>query len=430
MTAALRRPIEADVLATEAARKQQLAAQAAALLAGHPEAAPKSQLPLFVGSSPSNTRAPVCPKESLKTLGLYRKSVRAQPVMTGYRPQKTFQPITFPWAPTQHLTKLSRSVGREWSQVLESVSTTSLAGGKLYASQGRNLKRIVEELRKHCYLKVDEAGRPAQVREQVVQIVDGERYCFARCECGMSPATFYRALEHPLAHLFIRTQKVQREEEGTQTRRNVATLFTVALYEPEMPVDLEQAFWAESVQELDIFLAVPDSTSQDDGTKRSPLTTQKQGKTCGKLTGHLGGASADHQSAEDARQKLLGWIDSAALISRAGDRIDLDDNTLGSCIDRLRTSNPTIWELAVQIAIHHDEKETQAVAAVGYYKALVHLGIPTVRRCIKRLEKWRAKGQRIDTPGRLLMHHLNREARAATGFPIRDLGTEPGQFVA
>ncbi|QLG13340.1 hypothetical protein HLB42_20660 (plasmid) [Deinococcus sp. D7000] len=151
--------------------------------------------------------------------------------------------------------------------MLASVSTTSLAGGKLYASQGRNLKRIVEELRKHCYLKLDEAGRPAQV----VQIVDAERYCFARCECGMSPATFYRALEHPLAHLFLRTQKVQREEEGAQARRNVATLFTVALYKPEMPVELETEFWAEQVQQGDIFFAVLDSNSQDDGTKGSPL---------------------------------------------------------------------------------------------------------------------------------------------------------------
>lgn len=64
------------------------------------------------------------------------------------------------------------------------------------------------------------------------------------------------------------------------------------------------------------------------------------------------------------------------------------------------------------------------MAAVGYDKALVRLGVPTVRRCIKRLEKWRAKGQRIETPGRLLMHHLNREARAAspsvTSAPSRD----------
>ncbi|SMB81081.1 hypothetical protein SAMN00790413_04455 [Deinococcus hopiensis KR-140] len=424
---ALRRQSDQEVI-TEAVRKQQLNAQAQALLAGHPEAAPKSQRPL--GSAPTNTRAPVSQQEALKALGLYRKSVRARPVPTGYRPQKTYQPVTFPWAPTQHLTKLSRSVSREWSQVLESVSTTSLTGGKLYASQGRNLKRIVEELRKHCYLKVDEAGRPAQVREQVVQIVDGERYCFARCECGMSPATFYRALEHPLAHLFIRTQKVQREEEGTQTRRNVATLFTVALYEPEMPVELEMEFWAENVQEVDVFFSVLDSNYQDESIKGSPLTTQKQGGACGKLTDRLGGASADHQSAEEARQELLGWIDSAALISRAGDRVDLDDDTLGGCIDRLRNSNPAIWEIAVRIAVHHDEKETHMVAAIGYYKALVHLGVPKVRYWTKRLEKWRMKGQRIETPGRLLMHHLNREARAATGFPIRDLGTEPGQFMA
>lgn len=410
--------------AAEAARRQQLAAQAAALQAGTPEAAPRSPAP-----PPANiSRAPIDKTEALKTLGLYRKSVRMQPVPTSYKPQRVPCPIAFPWAPEQHLTKLSRTVSREWSQVLESVSTSSLAGGRLHSSQGRNLKRIVEELRKHCYLKLDSQGRPAQVREQVVQVVDGESYCFARQECGMSPATFYRALAHPLAHLFVRTQKVQREEEGTQTRRNVATLFSVALYEPEMPADLETAFWAEAVQQEEVIFAVSDSTSQDARTKGSPLNTQKQKGACGKLTDRLGGAS-DSSQGEEARQELLGWIDSAALISKAGDRVDPSDHNLEGCIDRLRNANPEMWELAVQIAVHHDEPQAHVVAAVGYYKALIHLGVPTVRRWIKRMEKWRLKGQRIETPGKLLMHHLNREARAATGFPISDLGTELGQYV-
>ena len=67
---------------------------------------------------------------------------------------------------------------------------------------------------------------------------------------------------------------------------------------------------------------------------------------------------------------------------------------------------------------------------MGYYKALVHLGVKTVRYWVQRLEKWQLKGQRVDTPGKLLMYHLNREARKATGFNIRDLGTEPGQALA
>ncbi|OLV18216.1 hypothetical protein BOO71_0006514 [Deinococcus marmoris] len=70
------------------------------------------------------------------------------------------------------------------------------------------------------------------------------------------------------------------------------------------------------------------------------------------------------------------------------------------------------------------------MAAIGFYKALVHLGVKEVRRCIQRLEKWRLKGQKIETPGRLLMHLLNEKARAATGFNIHDLGTEPSSVIS
>ncbi|WP_139322812.1 hypothetical protein [Deinococcus marmoris] len=103
---------------------------------------------------------------------------------------------------------------------------------------------------------------------------------------------------------------------------------------------------------------------------------------------------------------------------------------LESCLDRLRNANPQLWEFAVQIAIHHDDPATHAVAAIGFYKALVHLGVKEVRRCIQRLEKWRLKGQKIETPGRLLMHLLNEKARAATGFNINDLGMEPGAVLS
>ncbi|CAM3509254.1 hypothetical protein DESA109040_14870 [Deinococcus saxicola] len=61
---------------------------------------------------------------------------------------------------------------------------------------------------------------------------------------------------------------------------------------------------------------------------------------------------------------------------------------------------------------------------------LVHLRVKEVRRCIQRLEKWRLKGQKIETPGRLLMHLLNEKARAATGFNINGLGTEPGAVLS
>lgn len=431
MTAYHRPDPAADRFAAEQIRRDQLAAQAQALTAGNPEAAPRSVKPAPSDTPPPvNHRAPVDREEAIKALGLYRKSVRMRPVISGYTPQKVTKPIAFPYAPGQFLTKLSRDVSREWVQVLTGVSSTSLAGGRLDGSQGRNLIRIVEELRKHCYLQVDGDGLPTQVREQVVQVVDGDSFCFAR-ECGLSPATFYRALRHPLAHLFVRTQKVQYIEEATQARRNCATLFSVALYEPLMPADLEAAYWSEKV-EMDGEFIVPDFNSQLEGTKRRPLNNQKQNTACGKLTARLGGASG-FAGEEASRDEFLSWIDSAALISRAeGQKIPVDfaETELGGCLDRLRNANPGIWEFAVQIAIHHDGPATHAVAAVGYYKALVHLGVKVVRYWVQRIEKWRLKGQKIDTPGKLLMHHLNREARKATGFNIRDLGTEPGQALA
>ncbi|WP_342667673.1 hypothetical protein, partial [Deinococcus frigens] len=348
-------------LATEATRRAFLDAQVAALRAGHPEAAPRA----IRCPAPTTTRSPVDTTEALKAVGLYRKSIRAKPVMSGYTPTKTFWPVAFPYKAGQYLTKLSRSVSCDWRMILTGISTTSLAGGRLTSSQGLNLIRIVEELRKHCYLKVSEDGRPMQSREQVVQMVGG-RFCFAR-ECGMSETTFYRALKHPLAHLWLRSQKVQRLDKDTAARRNAATLFSVALYEPVIPEDLEAAFFAESVQEAEIFV-VPDFNSQGETTKGSSTTAQRQ-SNCGKLTASLSGAS----SAGEAREDLLRCLDGAALLARAGERGNVSPN---------------------------------------------------------RLEKWRLKGQKIETPGRLLMHLLNEKARAATGFNINDLGTEPGGVVA
>lgn len=414
----LRHAISPERLAKDQAAQARLNLQRASLLAGSAQATRRAELPVAPAA-----RAPVDRLEAIKALGLYRKSVRMRPVISGYTPKKTWTPVVFPYRAGQHLTRLSRDVCREWVQVLTGVSGTSLAGGRLDGSQGRNLIRVVEELRKHCYLKLDDDGSPAQVREQVVQVVDGGQFCFAR-ECGMSASTFYRALRHPLAHLFVRTQKVQRIEADSEARRNCATLFSVALFEPVMPEDLEAAYWSEQVELAGEFV-VPDFTCQADGTKGRPLTTQKQNAACGKLTTYLQGASANAYEGQ-AREDFLRWIDSAALLTRAGHQnpVDLGESGIGGCIDRLRTLNPGLWEYAVQIAIHHDAPESHAVAAVGYYKALIHVGVERVRYWVQRLEKWRLKGQEIETPGKLLTHHLNREARAATGFNLRDLGTE------
>lgn len=407
--------------AKEAANRQRLLAQFEALQKG--EQPPASPAPAPVAP---NTRPPVDRVEALKALGLYRKSVRSTAVPAGYKPQTVFAPILFPYAPGQYLTKLSRTVSREWRGILCGVSTTSLAGGRLSGAQGRNLIRIVEELRKHCYLKVDTNGAPLKAREQVFLSVEGMAYSFAE-ECSLSPATFYRALQHPLAHLFLRTQVVQQRERGSEAVRNVGTLFSVALYEPAIPEDLESLYWSESVEGEPIF-TVPDSISQIERHKERPQTNQKQKEgcgNCGKLTSRLGSFSRNTA----AHDEVMQWIDSAALISRAGQQKNPADSVeadLRCYVNSVMTQNPALWEYAAQIAVHHDEKEHHMVAALGYYKALIHLGVPKVRYWVQRIEKWQRAGQRIETPGKLLTYHLNNEAKKATGYPIRDLGTVAG----
>ncbi|WP_027483134.1 hypothetical protein [Deinococcus pimensis] len=358
---------------------------------------------------------PLSRVDALRTLGLYRQGVRAQPVSRGYTPPRLRAPHVFRHHEDQTLTRLSRKVSREWTGLLTATSSASLKGGRLTSAEGRNFIRIVEALRQHCYLRVDHHGRPIEAREQVVLTVGGARHCFAR-ECGMSVSTFYRALHHPLAHLFVRTQKVQYQERHTLARRNGATLFTVALYEPALPVRLEDEYYREPIDTGGV-LVVPDDTSQDERTELRPSTTreqQEQGRNCGQLT-----AAMRHAWVTDGTVRT--WLDSAALASkREGGQVRTTD-TLHGCVERLRTHDPHLWELATQIAVHHDT-EHHAVAAVGYYKALVHLGVPVVRQCVQKIQRWQHQGQQIRSPGALLMHHLNRAARARTGFNIRDLG--------
>ena len=426
-------PAEAEQLSYENSRRLQLAAQAR-MLRGESGPLPPPAVREVVQKPEPPTLETIKAQneekiEALKKLGLYRKTPRMRPVISGYKPRKTWRPTVFPHQPGQYLTKLSRSVSREWRQILLGVSTTSLAGGKLTGAQGRNLIRIVEELRKHCFLRMDAEGNPVEVREQVVQVVDGEDFCFAR-ECGLSPRSFYRALNHPLAHLFIRTQKVQYVEAETRARRNCATLFSVALYEPLMPEVLEDAYWEEPV-ELEENFVVPDFNCQDGGTKRRPLQNQKQKANCGKLTALLGGSSANALSGE-ARRDFLGWIDSARLVTKAADAPyhDAYDADLGGCLDRLRDTNPGLFEFAVQIAIHHDDPKVHEIAVVGYYKALIHLGVKRVRYWVQKVEKYRLQKQHIDNPGKLLTSHLSKEARKRTGFGLSDLGTEPGHYIS
>lgn len=91
-----------------------------------------------------------------------------------------------------------------------------------------------------------------------------------------------------------------------------------------------------------------------------------------------------------------------------------------------------VWETACLLAIEFDREEAREVAAIGYFKALIHLGMGAVRETVQQVQRWinqqERKGRYIETPGGLVMHHLNKKARAATGYNVRDLGMEGGSF--
>ena len=96
--------------------------------------------------------------------------------------------------------------------------------------------------------------------------------------------------------------------------------------------------------------------------------------------------------------------------------------------------NAVEWETACLLAIEFDREEAREVAATGYFKALIHLGMEAVRETVQRVQRWinqqERKGKVIETPGGLLMYHLNKKTRAATGYDVRDLGMEVGSFTA
>ncbi|GHG09395.1 hypothetical protein GCM10017783_22420 [Deinococcus piscis] len=424
----------------EEARRQQLAEQRRLLEAG----ATAEEIAAAGHASPakaekSQSKAQIR-KAALKELGLYRKSVKERPVAIGYTPTRTFKPVKFPYQEGQKLGQLVRSVSDKWRRTLTSISSASVAGKKRLGSQGRNLMTVIEALRKHCWLQADKESRPVEVREQVFIQVDGERYSFAEEECGMSASTFHRALQHPLAHLFLRTQKVQAvDEESGKAQRNVGLIVSVALYEPELPADLEEACQEGKVDEGGVFV-VQDFNCQLEPCKDSPLNSINKA-ACGKLTGQviegLSAASAAPGGWSDT-QRVRRWLDAASLASKAGE--SQSARTLDS-FDRERfrgaaaaawEHNTVEWETACQLAIEFDREEAREVAAMGYFKALIHLGMDAVRETVQRTQRWinqqERKGKVIKTPGGLLMHYLNKKARATTGYNVRDLGMEVGNF--
>lgn len=424
----------------EEARRQQLAEQARLLAAG----ATAEEIALAGYASPAKAEEPLSKaqlrKAALKELGLYRKSVKERPVAIGYTPKRTIKPVKFKYQAGQKLGQLVRSVSQEWRKLLTSISSASVEGGKVLGSQGRNLIAIVEALRRLCWLKIDDEGRPVEVREQVFIQVDGEHYSFAEEECGMSPSTFHRALQHPLAHLFLRTQKVQVvDEESGKAQRNAGLMVSVALYEPELPADLEAACLAGGVDEGGIFV-VQDFNCQLAPCKDSPFSSINK-RTCGKPRGQppegLSAASAAPGGWSD-RQRVRRWLDAASLASRVEESqsartLDsFDRERFRGAAAAAREQNTVAWETACLLAIEFDREEAREVAAVGYFKALIHLGMGAVRETVQQVQRWinqqERKGRYIETPGGLVMHHLNKKARAATGYNVRDLGMEGGSF--
>ncbi|MCY1703760.1 hypothetical protein [Deinococcus sp. SL84] len=427
---------KAEAQAAEDRRRQQLGEQARLLAAG-------ATAEEVVTAGHANPAKPPMSKAqlrkaALKELGLYRKSVKDRPVAIGYTPTRTFKPVKFPYHAGQKLGQLVRSVGGHWRRALTSISSASVAGGKLLGSQGRNLITIIEALRKHCWLQADQEGRPVEVREQVFIQVDGEHYSFAEEECGMSASTFHRALQHPLAHLFLRTQKMQAvDEESGKAQRNVGLIVSVALYEPQMPADLETAALEGKVDEGGIFV-VQDFNCQLEPCKDSPLNSINKA-ACGKLQGQamegLSAALATPGSWSDT-QRVRRWLNRADLASTAspsaGTLDSFDKVGFRGAAAAWQRDNAVEWETACQLAIEFDLEQAREVAATGYYKALIHLGMDVVREVVQRTQRWinqqERKGKVIETPGGLLMHHLNKKARAATGYNIRDLGMEVGSF--
>ncbi len=396
--------------------------------------------PLPVGAMPATARPVIgnqpllltdpqlSTKDQIKQLfGFDRKNVKAAPVLTDYYPQTVSMPIVFRWKSGQYLAKLTRMLSSAWRMVLVGISTTSVKGGRITGAEGRNLIAIINTLRENGYLRAGVGDRPQQIREQVKMKAKDLADL-----CGMSLCTLYRALKHPLAHLFIRTQKVQAIlSDGSH--RNISTLWTVSMYEPEMPADLKSVFWSEEVEQRGFF-AVSESHCQDDITKDRPLNTQYHKKAV-EIVENLsqeGLSSIQHNKKPSYGMDFITKaLDQTGVASKRNGEIDLSKVNLRGCLDRLAHADPINYDIAARLAIHLDSEnalqngnEVYSVAAVGYYKALVWLGQGVVKEALAEIEKWAAKGQNITTKGALLMHFLNKTARAQFGCNIRDLSTE------
>lgn len=407
--------LAADRSLREQAAREKLRGQAA-LLRGEVDASSLADVRRPTTSSAS-TLAPLPSRvDMLRTLFGWRKNVRARPVKVGARNPETRLPRAFPYhLGGRMLPKLARPVGECWLRLLTSISTNSLEGGRNLGSQGRNLAVIVEKLRSRCYVKVDGAGHILRVRESVILVVESREAggpSFARDVCGMSPDTFYRALNHPLAHLFVRTQKVQDTRDGQ--RVNLATRFTVAHLDPPIPADVMEACFTQPVDEGGVFV-VQDYVTQvasmnQDGTTRNSKAAVENLNPLNDRPGSRG---------DSAEKIVLAWEDGAALASPRTRHFEPRDETR----ETFPVKDRDRWSKATEIALRLGEKKPLS-AALGYYRALGYLGEQVVRAAFQYVAR-RVALEHVRNPGAYLMTLLNKKARAITRFDLRDLPLDP-----
>ncbi|MBB5235971.1 hypothetical protein [Deinococcus budaensis] len=337
------------------------------------------------------------------------RPVRTSPLIKGTRPRSYNCPQTFLYHRTGKLPALARPLSPAWEAVLPRISTTSLRGGQLRGNQGRNLVLLVNALRRRAYLRVDANGQPLEVREVTEVVIEhGDGGGFIT-QLPFSRSTFYEVLHHPLAHLFIRTQKVQvQEPDGA--RRNVGTRLTVALYDPPLPEVIDQVFeqaYAEAVDAPEIIVLA--YTSEVRRTRSRPKHLYEivdPVETAETVDNHLGQArkTALHRADIEFDQALQPEYDEGQTRQRE-DFPELD---------------PELKALAQTLAIRVGEADPHR-AWKAYYKALLHLGAEEVKRAYRSTYQLWSAGKLRKSQGAYLTGILSHRCEAQLGRKLSDL---------
>lgn len=337
------------------------------------------------------------------------RPVRTSPLIKGTRPRSYNAPRTFLYHRTGCLPALARPLSPAWEAVLSRISTTSLRGGQLRGNQGRNLVLLINALRRRAYLRVDGEGRPLEVREATEVVIEDGRGGGFITTLPFSRSTFYETLKHPLAHLLLRTQKVQVEERDG-ARRNVGTRITVALYDPPLPEVMDQVFaqaYAEAVEQPEVVVLA--YTSEVRRTRSRP-----------KLPYEIVGAVETAESVDN----LLGQ-DWESKLHQADAELDaalhLEDNDEGT---RQREFFPELVPeletLAQTLAIRCGEADPHR-AWKAYYKALLHLGAEEVKQAYRTTCQLWSAGKLRKSQGAYLTGILSHRCEARLGCKLSDL---------